>query len=242
MLLAAAVASPSPAPSPALKTIVTVKASAFCGAFAAHINSAITSAVNNDQTLGETITVLRSSDLSGTTLVRQREIHRLEDLSVDIYRRYRDGENEVKALRELAAKSSDPDEKRAVTDAANALGGALYRQHLVQIDLQGFVAYLYASDMASDFDDQTGANAPDQTGYQYTDEQYQPAITDYWFPPAYARERLISPVTLVGHQTHDQEVEMAQAASDEFRSRLPAIFSDEMNAGSNIETASGKCE
>lgn len=239
ILLAVVLASPSPSPAPPLKTIVTVKASAFCGALAAHLNAAITSAVNNDQSLGSAITVLHSSDLAGTVLAREREIHRLEDLSDSIYKGYRTGENEVKQLRELASKATDPAEKASLTQAADALGGALYRQHLVQRDLQGFTAFLDASDMMSDFDGKSGdMTTPEQAAASENDMAFRQQASAYWLPGAYVNQQTTS---LVGHESGDQDVEMAQAASDDFRGRMGAILSDEVNAGNHIESAGTAC-
>ncbi|HET9029525.1 MAG TPA: hypothetical protein VFN49_05055, partial [Candidatus Aquilonibacter sp.] len=161
LILAITAATASPAPSPAvspspsasagpLKTIVTVRSTTFCEQMATHLNSAITSAVTNDQTLGTTILTLRSNDLAGSDLSRQHEIHRLQDLADGIYRNYRSGLGEVGRLRALAKSAQDADEKVQLKAAADALGGVLYRQHLLQRDLDGFVAYLYAADMQAD--------------------------------------------------------------------------------------------
>jgi len=240
MFLAVVLASPSPTPTPSpLKTIVTVKASAFCGALAAHVNAAITSAVNNDQSLGNAITVLHSNGLAGSVLDREREIHRLEDLGDSIYKSYRSGEAEVKQLRDLASKASDPAEKASLTEAADALGGALYRQHLVQRDLQGFTAFLDASDMMSDFDGKAGEMVTPEMAYEeQNDMAFRQQPTAYWLPGTYANPQTGS---LVGHESGDQDVEMAQAASNDFRGRMGAIFLDEMNAGNHIATAGSVC-
>jgi hypothetical protein len=238
VLLAVLIANPTPSPTPLLKTIVTVKSSPFCGAFAVHVNSAIGSAVGNDQTLGETILNLRSSDLSGSTIQRRNEMERLENLSDAIYKQYRSGENEVKQLRDLAAKTTDPAEKAEVTAAADALGGALYRQHLVQRDLDGFLAFLSASDMASgrgtgdDFDTPSPGLALAQAGRI---DSFGPGA-GYWLPGSYRPSSLS-----VGQESPEEDVRMALAASEDFQHRRPAIFEDEMTAGNHIATAGDHC-
>jgi hypothetical protein len=239
VLLAVLIANPTPSPTPLLKTIVTVKSSPFCGAFAVHVNSAIGSAVGNDQTLGETILSLRSTDLSGSTIQRRNEMERLENLSDAIYKQYRSGENEVKQLRDLAAKTTDPAEKAEVTAGADALGGALYRQHLVQRDLDGFLAFLNASDMASgrgtgdDFDTPAPGLALAQLGRI---DPTGPSPSGYWVPGTYRPSSLS-----VGQESPEDDVRMALAASEDFQRRMTAIFQDEMNAGNHIATAGDHC-
>ncbi len=93
LLLSVLVAIPSPSPTPPLKTIITVKSSPMCGAFAAHVNAAIGSTVGNDQTLGTAILGLRSSGLAGNVIERNDEIQRLGNLADSIYHQFRIGEN-----------------------------------------------------------------------------------------------------------------------------------------------------
>jgi hypothetical protein len=240
LFLAMAISNPTPSPAPHLRTIITVKASPFCGAFAAHVNSAIGSAVENDQTLGTTIVDLRSGDLNGGPLRRENEIQRLENLSDAVYKQYRSGENEVKQLRDLAAKSTDKDEKAEVTEAADALGGALYRQHLVQRDLDGFLAFLNASDMASNRN--TGEDfqtADPGAGIVQASRQDPPTLgtASYWVPQGYMRQSQV----LAGQESPQDDVRMATAASEDFQRRLPAILQDELNAGDHITTAGDHC-
>jgi hypothetical protein len=238
LLIALATAAPSPSPTPLLKTIVTVKSSPFCGAFAAHVNAAIGSAVANDQTLGTTILNLRSDDLGGNAIERNNEEQRLENLADAIYHQYRAGEAEVAQLRTLAAKASDPAEKASLKASADALGGALYRQHLIQRDLDGFVAFLDTSDMRAGmetFDQpppELAAGRMGMTGAMTS------GMGPYWLPPGY--EQRVSALT-VGHESHDDDVRMAAAASADFQNRLAAVLQDEMTAGNHIEQASDHC-
>jgi hypothetical protein len=226
--------APTASPAPALKTIVTVKSTPLCGAFAAHTNAAITSALANDQSLGATIMMLRSPDLAGSSLDRTSEIHNLNNLADAMYKQYRLGEREVGQLRQLANEATDPDEKAALTAVADALGGALYRQHLIQRDLDGFVNYLYASDMMASDDDPTGD--PDAPRRQLLED----------IPGAHPINGL-SPVwtpfdtPLAGTESLTDDLTMARAASEDFRSRLPALRQDEQTAGTRIDAAADKC-
>src|SRR5579863_3227399 len=138
LLLAVMTASPLPSPSAEpLKTIVTVRSTTFCGEFATHVNNAIGDATRNDENLGKVILTLRASNLGGTDMDRHIERMRLSSTADSMYREYRAGEDEVNHLRALAKSAKDPQEKADLTASADALGGVLYRQHLIQRDLDG---------------------------------------------------------------------------------------------------------
>lgn len=234
VLAAVTATAPSPSPTPLLQTIVTVKSSPICGAFAAHTNAAISSALANDQSLGTTILMLRSPDLAGSSLDRLAEIHHLNTLADSIYKQYRAGEREVNELRDLAKQATDPEEKAELTAVADALGGALYRQHLMQRDLDGLVNYLDASDMMASDDDTT--QDPDAPRRQFLQDVpgahplngLSPIWTPYETP-------------LAGTESLTDDVTLARAASQDFMTRLPALRQDERAAGSRIETAATKC-
>ena len=234
VLAAVTATAPSPSPTPLLQTIVTVKSSPICGAFAAHTNAAISSALANDQSLGTTISMLRSPDLAGSSLDRLSEIHHLNTLADAMYKQYRAGEREVNELRDLAKQATDPDEKAELKAVADALGGALYRQHLMQRDLDGFLNYLYASDMMASDDDPT--QNPDAPRRQFLED----------VPGAHPLNGL-SPVwtpydsPLAGTESITDDLTMARAASQDFVTRLPALRQDEQAASSRIETAATKC-
>ncbi|MGB6984647.1 MAG: hypothetical protein WBD74_01585 [Candidatus Aquilonibacter sp.] len=231
---ATAATAPSPSPTPLLQTIVTVKSSPICGAFAAHTNAAISSALANDQSLGTTIYMLRSPDLAGSSLDRISEIHHLNELADSIYKQYRAGEREVNELRDLANKATDPDEKVALKAVADALGGALYRQHLMQRDLDGFVNYLYASDMMASDDDTTAD--PDAPRRQLLEDvpgaRPLSGLSPIWTP---------YDTPLAGTESLTDDLTLARAASESFVTRLPALRVDEQTAGARIETAANGC-
>jgi hypothetical protein len=235
IVLAALTVSPSPSPTPLLKTIITVKSTPLCGALAAHTNAAINSAVQNDQTLGLTIMALRSSDLAGSNLDRYSEIHRLSSLADSIYKQYRAGLAEVNRMRELAKQATDPEEQAELKAAADALGGALYRQHLIQRDLDGFVAFLQASDMMTD----DNADGPRHPMTQDMPGASPREMSAYWTPQY--QNAIDHPPLLVGSESLDDDVTMSRAASHEFQTRMPAVMQDELTAGSHIELAADHC-
>ena len=235
IVLAALAASPSPSPTPLLKTIITVQSTPLCGAFAAHTNAAIGSAVQNDQTLGSTILTLRSSGLAGSVLDRNFEIHRLTSLADSIYKQYRAGLSEVSQLRELAKQATDPAEQAEMKASADALGGALYRQHLIQRDLDGFVAFLEASDMVTD----DSADGPRRPMISDAREGLPLETTTVWQPSV--QNAIANPPLLVGSESLADDVAMSRAASADFQGRMKAVMQDELTAGGHIELAADHC-
>ena len=239
LLMAAATAAPSPTASASaapLKTIVTVKTSAFCTQFATHVNSAIDSAAANDATLGSVMLTLKTNGLSGTTLARVHEKQRLWQMAGDMYKAYRDGEGQVIQLRALETQTTDPDEKSELKAAADALGGALYRQHLIQRDLDGFVAYLDASDMSrdpmQDDDDESNLDVINASGPRDgLDARY--GIVG----PMGDDTRWLQP----GREARTDDVLMAEQAADDFATRRLPIMGDELRAAGHIGNVSGYC-
>ncbi|HTX57708.1 MAG TPA: hypothetical protein VMD47_11475 [Candidatus Acidoferrales bacterium] len=239
VLAAVVMASPSPSPTPLLKTIVTVRSSPLCGEFAAHTNAAISSTVSNDEFLGTTILTLRSGDLAGSSLDRLHEIHALSKLADSIYRAYRAGEAEVNRLRDVAKSATDPDEKQELEASADALGGALYRQHLIQRDLDGFVAFLDASDMMTSGSSEDYLGEPRHPQTLDMPDANPAETTAYWMPQV--QDALWHPPLLAGSESLEQDLQMAQAASDDFKGRMPDVMKDELNAAGHIELAADHC-
>jgi hypothetical protein len=233
--------SPSPEASAApLKTIITVRSSPLCDQFAKHANSAIDSAVRNDAVLGNMILGLRSSDLAENDLRRRNEIMHLGSLADSMYRDYRAGLVEVSKLRDLAKSAKDEDEKTEIKASADALGGVLYRQHLIQRDLDGFLAYLDASDMqASTNRDEiqstilgdSVAEYPYSNGYGQTNAQ----LTNWGLNEGRA---LVHPYL---YHTPEGDVQMATNASHDFQARDVDIMRDELTAGAHITQATDRC-
>ncbi len=237
LLLAIITVTPGPAPTATasaepLKTIVTVRSSPFCSQFATHVNAAIDHAVHNDATLGSVILTLHSNDLADNDLSRMNEIHRLENLGDNMYRDYRKGLEEVDKLRDLAKTAQDQQEQSELKAAADALGGVLYRQHLIQRDLDGFVAYLDTTDMLRDTN-RVALNREFGPGYDMTDEWAATLSTNYMVQQHIADASQVHPP--------EQDVEMAGNAGRDFEHRIPDIFRDELTAGGHIAEVSERC-
>ncbi len=241
-ILVAGSPSPSPPPSAApvpLKTIVTLKTSPLCTAFARHVNAAIGSAVRNDATLSALIGSLHSDALDRNIIQRVDEENRLNELATSIYREYKSGMHEVQELRALAKTATNPQEQQAVKGSADALGGALHRQHLIQRDLDGFVAFLNTADMRTVDPDEAHDErvlGPEVTGFQ--PEQRGPITV--WVPNGFDYQ-FQGRVTMPGDESHAQDVRYSLLASRDFQHRIPGIIRDELTAATRIDVAGSGC-
>ena len=217
ILLAAALqtASPAPSASPALKTIAIVRASARCAEIVTHANSAIASTLDDNEVIAQTITQLRFVNLDDGSLIhRNQGLNALRDLASMLYKQSHNGDGEIKQLRDLAAKSTVPQEQKELKSFADALGGALGRQLKMARDLDGFLAYV-------DYRDSSGFS-----------EGGSPMSQDFFAPDPYAPQALRSKNTATAY---------AQNAAKEFQLRLPAIYRDESAAAAHVDGALGSC-
>ncbi len=146
--ITAAAPQPSPSPMPQLKEIGHVRATASCAELAVHANSAISSALRNDLLLSQTIGKLHGVNLDGDPISRRNGLQELGDLAKDLRAQAVSGDREVKRLRDIAAKSSDAEQKQELKKFADELGGALYRQKKIANDLNGLLAAFDYHDMS----------------------------------------------------------------------------------------------
>jgi hypothetical protein len=236
VLTTAPSASPDPAP---LKTIITVMSSPFCGQFATHVNAAIGAAVSNDRSLGTLVGTLRRPDLEGSDLDRQAQLDRLTSLADAIYHQYRQGAAQVAQLRALEATTTDPDQKAELKAADDALGGALYRQHLIQRDLDGFLAYLNAGQMRTYSEDEKTVN---EALFGEADPHQAALDMDLRTRAGTGHPPYTSPFDgLAGDETPHDDTRYANNAAGAFVTSLAAIRGDELNAANHIETVSTHC-
>jgi hypothetical protein len=216
-------AAPPSAPSPGpLKEIGRVRTSAACGNIVVHANSAIFSTLRNDATLALAITRLRNLDLESSSLGLQEGIHELGRLAKQVREDAVRGVAEIKRLRDLGDRSTDPVRKAELHEFADALGGALYRQKTMSLDLSGFVSYLQYHGMAASDD---GQNKPsdDATAGETTEVEGSPA--------PYYRDA-----------SHTQTPnELAANAATDFADRMRMIDADETRASDHAEGAVTGC-
>jgi hypothetical protein len=224
----AATAAPSPSPSPSatpveagtspLKTIANIRATAACSEIVTHANGAIAGAIQDDQIVSQGITQLRLANLDNDNMVRRTNtMHALEDIAKNLMMGARSADNEVKRLRALAEKSSDPDQKKELKAFADELGGALWRQQKIARDLNGLLAAIDAHQMLVGDEDEMHA------------AELALGIPQWNPDPMPFQVR-------TGNPTDE-----ARAAADDFQSRVPAISNDESLAADHAAGAFKGC-
>lgn len=241
--------APPPVPAataaPALKVIASVRSTPRCAEIVTHANSAIGSALNNDVQLQQLITRLRAFNLDdGNPIHRRNGLDALGEFAKNLAKQARSADDEVKRLRALAEKSTDPQEKKELKAFADALGGALWRQQKIARDLNGYLAAVDFQDMATFTEGQQQANravfgVPDP--YISTVADTRPnAGTD-------GRRNSIDPATgmrpaPLGHDPNvPTATQEATAAASDFQSRLPDIAFDENSAAQHVTGALSRC-
>ncbi len=157
-LATAATPSPELTPDPSasssastLREIGHVYTSGACTAIVTRANSAISTAIRNDQTMTIIATTLRSVDLdSSNRLVKIKGLRELQQYADDLRTSAEHAKAQVKQLRALANDSTDPVRKAELTSFADALGGAIERQRHIGGGLQGMLARIAGRDSAVD--------------------------------------------------------------------------------------------
>jgi hypothetical protein len=224
---AAPVSAPAAAPVPSaserpLKEIGHVQSSAVCGNIVVHANSAISSALRNDSTLALTVNRLRNLDFVSNNLTLEQGIHELDRLAGELHDDSVHGDGEVKRLRDMADKSTDPTRKAELHAFADALGGALARQKKVAMDLNGLVAYMQYREMATPDETEAKFAAADSNDTAFQNAPFRPAF-------------------MGGGQRAESLNEIAANAADDFTGRMPLIAADEVKASDHAEGAVTGC-
>ena len=141
-----------------------------------HANSAISSALRNDSTLALTVNRLRNLDFVSNNLTLEQGIHELDRLAGELHDDSVHGDGEVKRLRDMADKSTDPTRKAELHAFADALGGALARQKKVAMDLNGLVAYMQYREMATPDETEAKFAAADSNDTAFQNAPFRPAF------------------------------------------------------------------
>ena len=237
--------SPNPGAAPALKTIANVRASARCADIITHANGAIDKELDNDRVIGQTITALRTTDLDdGNQIHRRNGLNNLGSLAKTLMMQARSGDDEVKRLRKIAAQTKDPAEAKALKDFADELGGALWRQQTIARDLNGYLAYVDFTDMATFDESQQQANLG---VFGVRDPLAQMPTVN---PGVQARvgsgPNAGDPAPMLHpHLGHEYDrptaTEYEQYAANDFQNRIPGILVDESHAESKVDGALQGC-
>jgi hypothetical protein len=233
------------APATTLKVIANVRSTSRCAEIVTHANSAIGAALNNDVQLQQLITRLRAVNLDdGNPIHRRNGLDALGEFAKNLTKQSRSADDEVKRLRALAEKSTDPQEKAELKAFADALGGALWRQQKVARDLNGYLAAVDFQDMATFTEGQQEANR----AVFGVPDPYISTISDTKPNAGLDRNRgAVDPSTgmrppPLGHDINQTTAtQEATAAAKDFESRLPDITSDENGAAQHVNAALARC-
>jgi hypothetical protein len=225
LLVLALASTPEPSTPPVtsspLKEIGRVRALPACTTLVVHANSAIDSALRNDNALAVSVNRLKHVDLDANALSRSRGLNELMGISRDMRKQAVEAEGEVKRLREIAATSEDATRKEELKSFADALGGAVFRQKRAADDLARFVVITEGrvAKAEAHMDMQTGKD-PTQDGL------FKPAA-NATLPP-------YSPSPLYLNET-------ARDAAKEFEAKIALIVADEAKAADHSIGATSGC-
>jgi hypothetical protein len=227
--LAAAAPQPSPTPTVTLKEIGHVRATAACAELAVHANSAISSALRNDLLLTQTVGKLHSVDLDGNPITRRNNLQELGDLAKVLRAQAVSGDRDVQHLRDIAAKSSDPEQKQELKKFADELGGALYRQKKIANDLNGLLAAFDYHDMSK----------LDENTIQINMMTFGLPTLQTDRPDEKAAEGPLGRINNIPKQPSDNV--LAGRAANDFELRMPDITNDEGKAAEHTAGAVSGC-
>lgn len=237
--------APQPTATPALKTIASVRSTSRCAAIITHANSAIATTIDDDALIGQTITMLRVTNLDdGNAIHRHNGLNALGELAKKLTQQARAGDDEVKRLRKIASETKNPKDAKALKDFADELGGALWRQQKIARDLNGYLAYEDFRDMSTLDESQKQANegvfgVPDPT--LETPVNIAGAHAVYGSGPN-AGQAAPSLPPLIGHDPNQPSSnDYARAAASDFQQRTAAILVDENDAASRVDGAINGC-
>ncbi len=224
LLVLALASTPEPSTPPMtsspLKEIGRVRALPACTTLVVHANSAIDSALRNDNALAVSVNRLKHVDLDANALSRSRGLNELMGISRDMRKRAVEAEGEVNRLREIASTSEDSTRKEELKTFADALGGAVFRQKRAADDLARFVAITEGRVAKAE------ATQDMQTGGDLTDAMMRPR-SNATLPP-------YSPSPLYLNET-------AREAAKDFEARIALIVADEAKAADHSIGATSGC-
>jgi hypothetical protein len=231
VLLAAPSPAPSsdaPAPSP-LKEIGRVQSVSVCSAIVVHANSAISSALDNDQDLALVINRLRTTDLDDSTEIKRRNgMADLSTLAGRIRMSAASGWAEIKRLRTMAAQTAEPTRKTELKKFADALSGAIARQRKAAVDLDRMLTIIDGRRAVEDVD---GPDLGEQRAAIVADPN---RVTSSSIDPGLMRNP-------AGPPAPSRVDDILRTVAEDFQSRTQAILSDEGTAADHTLGATTGC-
>jgi hypothetical protein len=162
-------------PRAPLKEIARVRAvTPFCKYVVDKASVAVDDAFDGDTRIAFLVADLSSADLDSNYFRKYQAITIMDRRYTDLRNGIIEGERAIDDLRERAATSANVEERTELTGFANALGGALSRQHKLLRDLSGLISYFQA---VQDREDQLGIS---WTSYQIGGFNAQPGQLTYY--------------------------------------------------------------
>jgi len=210
----------------------TARSGAVCGNLVVHANSAIDAALRDDVLVGRVIVRLRETDFDDNALSKRTGVGELNRLAAELTDEALHGQAEVKRLREAAEHKGGPGLGPELRAFADALGGALARQHKIGMDLSGFLSYL-------DYRDMREIARPETSPGQ---RRGNPGGGDPFGSGAFPNPGTApSPPPGTPYANAGTPKRMAAAAAMDFEARSVDVQSDETKAAGHSEAAVSGC-
>jgi len=194
IVLALASTDPAPAPTSSAKPtplteIGRVRALPICTPIVVHANSAITTTLDNDRQLAIITLNLKNVDFERMNdLQRRNALESLMKVAGAIRVQSASADSQVKKLREYAKASPDPQRQAELKAFADAIGGAIYRQKKVAVEMMRDVTVIQGRTEAAEaraIQDRDNPNAENRTvGTTSLQRPVMPA------PPAHFNETM----------------------------------------------------
>ena len=141
------VAPATAATDPPLKEIGHVRATTeFCRALLSDATRAVDVEMTNDRRLDDAYDAMRTLDFDSNPVAKFRSTRAISDRAVALRAEAVAGIATMARFRERARLATDDNQRKSLTDFADVLSGAIYRQKILADDLSRFVTYLDAHD------------------------------------------------------------------------------------------------
>lgn len=210
----------------------TARSGAVCGNLVVHANSAIDAALRDDVLVGRVIVRLRETDFDDNALSKRSGVGELNRLAADLTDQALRGEAEIKRLREGAERKGGPGLSPELRAFADALGGALARQHKIGMDLNGFLTYL-------DYRDMRDIARPESSPGQ---RRGTPGSDPFGSTGAFGNPGAVpTPPPGTPYANAGTPKRMAAAAAMDFEARTAEVQNDEAKAEDHGEAAVSGC-
>ena len=227
VLLLSVAGAPTPAESPALHEIGRqASPGRVCGPLVVHANAAIAVELRNRLRLGQTIALLRTTDLETDDAARTNALSELNGLSAELHQNAERGDDELRRLGVAAERLPPEADAAGLRSFKQALAAAFAEERRTALDLAAFVHFL---DYLKLHEIQPGVDDPNRPGD----------------PGPFGRGPSTGELLAAGPSSPYQRAgspnRMLRAAASDFSSRLLDIDGLEARAAGNSEQAVTGC-